>query len=316
MDTRAKALELSELQYSYKSEWLGPNFHALKGITVDVYEGESFGFLGHNGAGKTTSIKCILGLIRPSSGSIKIFGKDWRDTEARQSVGYLPEQPYFYDHLTVREIMEMYAHLTGVPSHLMNSHITEALDLVKVSQKAKSPMRALSKGLTQRVAMAQAIVGKPRLLVLDEPFSGLDPIGRKEFRDLLLHLKSSKTTIFMSSHILSDVEYLCERASIMAYGELKGVYTVKDIPRLSQGTYEIVVRECKGIETRLIELSDSFETREEALKLITTERVKAEKALSLVVSSAAKLESYQFVQGNLEELFVKLVKFDEAGTNS
>ncbi len=223
-----KVLEIKDLSYSYKSEWLGKPYNALKDINLDLHEGECFGFLGHNGAGKTTTIKCILSLTRIKSGSIKIFGKEHSLAASRENVGYLPEQPYFYDYLTVNETMELYATLAGVNNSDLKTAVREALDLVKISSRAKNRMRTLSKGLTQRVAMAQAIVAKPKLLILDEPFSGLDPIGRKEFRELISNLNRSGVAIFMSSHILSDVEDLCGRASIMASGELKGIYNLKD----------------------------------------------------------------------------------------
>ncbi|MBN8550039.1 MAG: ABC transporter ATP-binding protein [Deltaproteobacteria bacterium] len=310
-ENRRKAVEILNLHYSYKSDWTAKRFHAVKGISLDVFEGESFGFLGHNGAGKTTTIKCLLGLIRPTAGQLKIFGTDSRETDSRAAVGYLPEQPYFYDHLTVREIMQMYAQLAGVPSSQRNAAISNALDKVKVSARAKSPMRALSKGLTQRVAMAQAIVALPRLLVLDEPFSGLDPIGRREFKDILVALKKEGTTIFMSSHILSDVEFLCDRASIMAHGEIKSVFELQNLSNLVGGHYELVVARAGDFIEKLRPLCTSLEESPRSIRCTFLEQSDAERALRMTLESSAKVESYEFVQGSLEELFLKLVQFEE-----
>ena len=307
-----KAVEIQNLQYSYKSDWTAKRFHAVKGISVDVFEGESFGFLGHNGAGKTTTIKCLLGLIRPTSGQLKIFGRDSRDTLARAAVGYLPEQPYFYDHLTVTEIMHMYAQLAGVERGSIQAAVTTALDKVKVSARAKSPMRSLSKGLTQRVAMAQAIVARPRLLVLDEPFSGLDPIGRREFKDLLVDLKKDKTTIFMSSHILSDVEFLCDRASIMAHGEIKSVFEIQNLSNLIGGHYELIVTNPGDLVERLRPEAATVELTAHNVRCIFQDQAAAERALRIALERNAKVESYQFMRGNLEDLFIKLVQFEEA----
>lgn len=288
--------------------WLEKRTTALSDLTLDVFEGESFGFLGQNGAGKTTTIKCILGLIQVRSGTVKIFGKDFTDTQARRAIGYLPEQPYFYDYLTVQEIMEMYATLAGVPRCDRHAAITRALDRVQISSRIKSSMRSLSKGLTQRVAMAQAIVADPKLLILDEPFSGLDPIGRKEFRDLLFELKGNGTTIFMSSHILSDVEFLCDRASILARGTLKGVFDLKDMSRESRGSYELLVRDGSHITESLKKICDETILQDRFARFIIGEEKKAHEALKIAVESGAHIESFQFNVEGLEELFVRLVK--------
>lgn len=306
------ALSISGLYYSYKSEWLGPSFEALKDISLEIAAGESFGFLGHNGAGKTTAIKCILGLIQPTRGAIRVFGLPHHEYKARSSVGYLPEQPYFYDHLTVREIMQLYARLSRVPREDRNAAIANALERVKVSSRADSRMRTLSKGLTQRVAMAQAIVGNPRLLLLDEPFSGLDPIGRKEFKDLLVELRRNGTTIFMSSHILGDVEFLCDRVAILGHGSLKGVFDIKDIPQLASGDYQLVVRTESNLDESITGSASSVEEQDRFTRLTFSEKGDAEHALRKALDYGLVVESYQFQQGNLENLFVELVQYDEA----
>jgi ABC-2 type transport system ATP-binding protein len=311
---KTKALEIKNLHYSYKSDWTSAKFQALKGLSLDVFEGESFGFLGHNGAGKTTTIKCLLGLILPRQGELKIFGKAVGDRNARTSVGYLPEQPYFYDHLTVQEIMEMYATLADCPPTEIKAAVARALERVKVSARNKSPMRALSKGLTQRVAMAQAIVADPKLLVLDEPFSGLDPIGRREFKDLLIELKKLGTTIFMSSHILSDVEFLCDRASIMAHGELKGVFDLANISQVTGEHYELTAHASAPVIEQLKSFAKEIEIGLRTVRCTFVDKKTAEQGLKLALEGGAQIESYQAVRGSLEDLFVKLVKFEEAHT--
>jgi ABC-2 type transport system ATP-binding protein len=221
-------LEVNNLNYIYTHEWTRKKQIAVKDLSFKVDRGECFGFLGLNGAGKTTTIKAILGLINPLKGSvIKINGYSHKEVKARSQVGYVPEQPYFYDHLTVNEIMYLYASLSGVPPSVRKEAVVKALKRVKLHERETSRMRTLSKGLTQRVAIAQAIVGDPALLILDEPFSGMDPIGRKEFRDLFLELKGEGKTLLLCSHILSDAEFLCDRGLILANGETKGIVDSK-----------------------------------------------------------------------------------------
>ena len=302
------AIEIQDLSYAYRSHWLVHTIPGVNGLSLTVHPGESFGFLGHNGAGKTTTIKCLLGLVRPRAGRIKLFGVDARSVASRRLVGYLPEQPYFYDHLSVTELMEMYAVLSEVPRRDRAQRIAEALELTGISGRSKSPMRSLSKGLTQRVAMAQAIVHRPRLLVLDEPFSGLDPIGRKEFVALLLHLKAAGTTIFMSSHILSDVEFLCERVSILKNGTLKGVFELQNLSAMLQGQYELVL---DAGAARCVELGGAPQPQGNVTRIMFGERAAAEAALAKAISAGLRVESYQFVHGGLEELFVRLVQEEQ-----
>ena len=305
MNSKQLALQIRDIRYQYKSQWTFAASPGLKGFSLEVAEGESFGFLGHNGAGKTTTIKSILGLIRLSSGAINIFGLDSRKTAARKQVGYLPEQPYFYDHLSVREIIEMYSELVGV-----SGKTTKVIERLGLSDKQHAPMRSLSKGLVQRVAMAQAIVGEPRLLILDEPFSGLDPLGRKEFIDLIFDLKRSGTTIFMSSHILSDVEHLCDRASILVKGELKAVFDLKSPPpELAGGVFSLeLVDVPETHKTALVQNAIEHRFDGDLLRIKFAERAQAEQALAQAVSSKIKVHKFDFERNSLQDVFVKLTK--------
>jgi len=173
------ALEINNLSFNYRNNWGLKSLRGISEITLTVKPGETFGFLGHNGGGKTTTIKCLLNLLIPDSGKIKIFGIDATDKNARASVGYLSEQPYFYDHLTVKETLELFAALSGIVGATARTRINRVIELLQLGDRKKSPLRHLSKGWTQRVGLAQALIGEPKLLILDEPFSGLDPIGRK-----------------------------------------------------------------------------------------------------------------------------------------
>ena len=302
------ALTIENLSYAYRGNWSIKRKPALYNLSLEIQQGESFGFLGHNGAGKTTTIKCILNLVRPTAGSIKIFGQDAHQTRSRTVIGYLPEQPYFYDNLTVAELMSLYATLAGIPSTNREQCISKALNRVGISSRSKSPMRSLSKGLMQRVAMAQAIVAGPKLLILDEPFSGLDPIGRREFRDLLLELHQAGTTLFMSSHILSDVELLCNRVSIMVQGELRGVYKVSDIPSSKAATFELIVSGQHTAQDSLVKLATDTRKRDSSISYIFNDRAKAESALRLALEMGASIESFEAHRPSLEDLFIGLAQ--------
>jgi ABC-2 type transport system ATP-binding protein len=192
----------------------------LHGISFAVKEGEIFGFVGPNGAGKTTTLKILMGLIRATAGNASILGCDVRETAFRRHVGFLPENPYFYDFLTGREILAFYARLSGVPRARVAARVETLLDWVGLSHAADARLRTYSKGMLQRTGIAQALVHDPSVVFLDEPMSGLDPIGRKEIRDLILRLRAEGKTVFMNTHILSDVEMVCDRVAIIVQGEI------------------------------------------------------------------------------------------------
>jgi len=301
------AISIKDLSYDYPNHWLGRATPALKNINLEVTRGESFGFLGHNGAGKTTTIKCLLGLVRPKSGSSEIFGESSLLPKSRIKVGYLPEQPYFYDHLTVAELVEMYAVLAGVESHQRSSAVLGALKTLKIENRAGSKLRSLSKGLMQRVGMAQAIVAKPELLILDEPFSGLDPIGRRDFRELLLGLKSQGTTLFICSHILGDVENLCERASIMVAGELKRSLKMADLSEGYERSFELILAQSPGDATDYPEASSTERFATGGVRLVYSNEQAARAALSKSLDSGVAVESFHKLNASLEDLFIQTV---------
>jgi ABC-2 type transport system ATP-binding protein len=192
----------------------------LHGISFDVHDGEIFGFVGPNGAGKTTTLKVLMGLIRATAGEASVLGCDVRETQFRRHIGFLPENPYFYDYLTGREILTFYARLSGVARSRRSEQVAMLLDWVGLSEAADARLRTYSKGMLQRVGIAQALVHDPKVVFLDEPMSGLDPIGRKEVRDLILRLRAEGKTVFMNTHILSDVEMVCDRVAIIVGGRI------------------------------------------------------------------------------------------------
>ncbi|KZL48884.1 multidrug ABC transporter ATP-binding protein [Nodularia spumigena CENA596] len=202
--------------------WLNQKVLSLKSCSVQVYKGETFGLLGPNGAGKTTLLKLLLGIIRPSSGKGLLLGKPLGDRHTKQLVGYLPENPYLYDYLTGWEFLQLAAGLFQIPQSVQRQRIPELLDLVGLSlaDARKKQMRRYSKGMLQRVGMAQALINDPELIFLDEPMSGLDPLGRYQMREIILSLKAAGKTIFFNSHVLSEVEQICDRIAILSKGEV------------------------------------------------------------------------------------------------
>lgn len=224
------ALEIQGLAKDYAvGFWKKTSRTALKPLHLNVSQGETFGFLGPNGAGKTTTLKLLMGIIFPTSGTATILGRDIADPEVKRKVGFLPEQPYFYDYLSAPELLDYYARLSGVfAADARQKRIAELLERVGLQDVGNKQLRKFSKGMLQRVGIAQAIIHDPEIVFLDEPMSGLDPVGRHDVRELIQHLKDQGKTIFFSTHILSDAEALCDRVGIIHKGELRGVGVVND----------------------------------------------------------------------------------------
>src|ERR1700724_1464251 len=235
------AIEILGLEKTY---WVGfwrkhPK-RALHPLHLTIEEGEIFGFLGPNGAGKTTTLKMLMGLVFPTSGSARLLGRDWTDPEVKAQIGFLPEQPYFYDYLTAHELLDYYAQLSGVPARDRQHRIDEALQRVGLTDVKGVQLRKFSKGMLQRAGIAQAILHDPNLVFFDEPMSGLDPLGRREVRDLMEQLKQEGKTVFFSTHILSDAEALCDRVAIIHQGELRAVGAVAELTSSVQGKVEVI----------------------------------------------------------------------------
>lgn len=229
---RPLVVQTESLTKAYRTGfWLNQKVSSLKGCSLSVYQGETFGLLGPNGAGKTTLLKILLGIIRPVSGRAILLGKPAGDRSIKQRIGYLPENPYFYDFLTGWEFLQYTAGLFDLPRKVQRQRIPELLDLVGLSRSAarKKQMRQYSKGMLQRVGMAQALINNPEVVFLDEPMSGLDPIGRYQVREIILSLKNQGKTIFFNSHILSDVEIICDRVALLDQGEVITAGTMTEL---------------------------------------------------------------------------------------
>ncbi|HMO01650.1 MAG TPA: ABC transporter ATP-binding protein [Oligoflexia bacterium] len=303
-----KPLKIEYLTYVYRSDFLRLKRCAVSELSLEVENGEIFGLLGPNGAGKTTTIKGVLNLIRPTKGRIEIFGKNSRWSDARQKVGYLSEQPYFYDYLTVREILTMYGTLVGLSGANLKSEVKRTLRLVRLEDRIDSKMRSLSKGLTQRVAMAQAILNRPSLVILDEPFSGLDPIGRREFRELILKLRDDGASIIISTHVLSDVELLCDCAAILVKGKLRGIFNIGDLPKGEAQSYElVVVDQVNQAIPKEFEVAEEQKKHHQLLILKFKEEESARLALTAAINKNLSVVSFNPITPSFEDHFVKIV---------
>jgi ABC-2 type transport system ATP-binding protein len=217
-------------------------FPAVRGLDLEVPRGESFGLLGPNGAGKTTTLKMLLGLLRPDQGEIELLGGPPSDPAARARVGYLPEHPYFYDYLTAEEFLDFYGRLQGIPGYERGKRVRETLMRVGLAGRERTALRKFSKGMIQRLGLAQAIQHDPDLVILDEPMSGLDPVGRREVRDLILSLRERGKTVFFSSHILQDAEMVCDRVAILKQGRLRSVGRLDDLVKNRVRWFEVEIR--------------------------------------------------------------------------
>jgi ABC-2 type transport system ATP-binding protein len=235
------AIEILGLEKTYSvGFWRKRPKRALSPLHLTVEDGEIFGFLGPNGAGKTTTLKLLMGLVFPTAGSARILGRDWTDPQVKAQIGFLPEQPYFYDYLTAHELLEYYGQLSGVPAKQRKQRVEQVLQQVGLRDVQGVQLRKFSKGMLQRVGIGQAILHDPKLVFFDEPMSGLDPVGRREVRDLMAQLKREGKTVFFSTHILSDAETLCDRVAIIHKGELRGVGAVEDLTSSVQGKVEVI----------------------------------------------------------------------------
>jgi len=223
-------IQIEHLHKTYRSGFLMKPKLALKDVSLHVEPGQIYGFIGPNGAGKSTTIKVLTGLLNFDSGKVLVNGISPRDVKSRSFIGYSPEQPYFYDYLTGRELLQFYGKLVGLEGNLLNERITWALQLLHADKDwIDRRLRSYSKGMMQRVGIAQAILGKPKLLILDEPMSGLDPMGRRDVREAILELNRDGVTIFYSSHLLSDVESISHRVAMIVDGRIVREGTVDEI---------------------------------------------------------------------------------------
>jgi ABC-2 type transport system ATP-binding protein len=237
------AIEIFGLEKTYSvGFWRKRPKRALHPLHLTIEDGEIFGFLGPNGAGKTTTLKMLMGLVFPSGGSARILGMELDDPRMKAQIGFLPEQPYFYDYLTAHELLTYYGQLSGVDSRQLSRKVDSTLERVGLRDATNVQLRKFSKGMLQRAGIAQAILHDPKVVFLDEPMSGLDPMGRREVRSLIEQLKAEGKTVFFSTHILSDAEALCDRVAVINLGQLRGVGEVAELTSGVHGKVEIVWR--------------------------------------------------------------------------
>jgi ABC-2 type transport system ATP-binding protein len=305
------AIEIEGLSKDYPTGFLHlKKVRALDGLSLTVERGEVFGFLGGNGAGKTTAIKILMRLMTPTAGAVHILGHDTNDHWVRARIGYLPEQPYFYDYLTARELLEYCAELFGYSRADRRARAVELLRRVQLDEAAwNRQLRKFSKGMLQRVGLAQALVNDPELVVLDEPMSGLDPIGRRQVRDLIAGLRHTGVTVFFSSHIIADIEVLCDRVAILHKGRLAHLGRLEELRSRedSGGHLEITVEGAAVpvLEDALRKVEGAQVTATPAgARIDVPSEIMVDQALEAARTCGARLVSVQPVRQSLEELFV------------
>ncbi len=300
------AIETENLTKDYAvGFWRKRMRRSLDHLSLRVEEGEIFGFLGPNGAGKTTTLKLLMGLIFPTEGTARIQGRSIDDVAMHADIGYLPEQPYFYDYLTARELLDYYARFSGFSREQRNERVNRFLELVGLTAAADVQLRKFSKGMLQRAGIAQAIIHDPKVVFLDEPMSGLDAIGRREVRDIILKLKKEGRTVFFSTHILSDAELLCDRVAVLVNGKLQGVGAPGEIVSIEVQGMEILF-EMPQDRTIPAALSAKAETMGARCRVEVAES-ELYAALDHLHSAGARILSVAQVRPTLEDYFLRLV---------
>jgi ABC-2 type transport system ATP-binding protein len=305
------AIEITGLTKDfYIGFWRKRPWRALDSLSLQVERGEVFGFLGHNGAGKTTTLKLLNGIIFPTAGSATILGKPIGQPETFLSLGYLPENPYFYDYLTATELLDYFARFYSMTASERSRRRDAVLDQVGLVNFRKWPLRKFSKGMLQRLGIAQAILHEPEIVLLDEPMSGLDPMGRREVRNLISQLKAAGKTVFFSTHILSDAEALCDRIAILSRGKLVGVGQVSELLRQRAG-FEVVL-ESSILTPELRSVLESISTKPAVVSGIQIRLEIAEqnlpKLLSLCDQQQFRLVSLNPLHVSLEDYYAELLQ--------
>src|SRR6202166_688171 len=306
------AIEIENLTKDYPYGFLHlKKKRSLEGLTMQVESGEVFGFLGPNGAGKSTTIKLLVGLIFPDAGSARILGKSITDIEMHRDIGYLPEQPYFYDYLTAAEVLDYFARFHDFTAADRKDRVQRMLKKVGLESAGRIQLRKYSKGMLQRVGLAQAILHDPAVVVLDEPMSGLDPVGRREVRDIILELKKQGRTVLFSTHILSDAEMLCDRVGVIVGGKLRGVGAPDEIVGIKAQGMEILfeyVGDTPGAASTLLEKA----TRTGNRYRLHVEEDELYPTIETLRETGARILSVTQMKASLEEYFMHLIAADRA----
>lgn len=311
----SKIIEIENLSKDYEvGFWKKKKVRALDNLNLQVEGGQIFGFLGGNGAGKTTTIKILMSLMFPTTGTARILGSDISDVKMHRRIGYCPENPYFYDYLKASELMNYFGELFGLDSVKRKQKTAELLTRVGLDEKDwNKQLRKFSKGMLQRVGLAQSLINEPEIVFLDEPMSGLDPIGRREIRELISDLRDKGTTVFMSTHILSDIEALCDNVAILRNGKLAATGNLTDLLSNSgeKQSFEITVKgvAAESLKTSIGEVAGlSFAAKPNGANINVSDEKDIEKVLQATHKAGGNLVSIQPVRQSLEELFVKETK--------
>jgi ABC-2 type transport system ATP-binding protein len=302
-------ISVTRLSKTYRTGLRMKRVQALNDISLEVEKGEIFGFLGPNGAGKTTLIKILMGLTEPTSGTALVLGRAPRDAAAKARLGFLPESPYFYDHLTAREFLGLAARLSSVPKSEAEGRVTGLLRQLRMEKSADIQMRGFSRGMLQRMGIAQALVADPELVVLDEPMGGLDPIGRKEFRDIIVDLRERGKTVFFSTHILSDVEMICDRVGIVIEGRMVEVGRLSEILTGDVESIEVTVKGVTGKTQKILERVSQHSLKSGNELLLT---VRNEEDVDKIMAIGREVGSFRVVgivpqRRTLEDYFMEHV---------
>jgi len=300
-------IEIENLTKDYETGfWRKRKVRALDGLSLTVESGQIFGFLGANGAGKTTTLKVLMRLIYPTAGAARILGRDINDIAMHFRIGYLPENPYFYDYLTAREFLHYCGELFGLDRATREQRTNELLTRVNLETKGwDRQLRKFSKGMLQRVGLAQALINDPEVVFLDEPMSGLDPVGRREVRDLIAALRTDGKTVFMCSHILSDIEVLCDNVAILKHGRLAHAGSLAELRAGETNMFEVIAT---GADPEVLEKQlgggATVTTTASGLRIEVANEAEVDAVIAALRQASGKLVSVQPVRQSLEELFL------------
>ena len=307
-------LELHGIHKSFRTGFLGVRTPVLKGLDLSVEAGQVYGFLGHNGAGKSTTMKVILGLLKPDAGRVVVFGKDGATRDTRSRIGYLGEEVGLYPHNTADEALELLAALFRIPRAQARARSHELINLVGLGDKRAMKIKHYSKGMRQRLGIATALINDPDVLLLDEPYSGLDPIGRKDLRELLVAMKNQGKTILMSSHIVPDVEAVCDVVGILSGGKIARVMNLHEVYAGETGAVEVTIA---GVDRRRLQAGDYGGTEVFAKDNLMIVRCEGDRKLQNLIadvySSQGHVVEVKPLRTRLEDVFVDAMRSADAG---
>lgn len=312
-----KILEVESLSKDYRQHFWLPKRRVLHSVSFDVMQGEIFGFLGPNGSGKSTTIKILLEIIFPSGGSAKLFGRPVGEKAVKKRLGFLPENPYFHEFLSADHFLRFHGLLSGMDAFLLEKRIPEVLELVGMKGTNKILLRNFSKGMLQRIGLAQAIIHDPELVILDEPMTGLDPLGRKEVRDLMMELKRQGKTVFFSTHILADVEAICDRVAILNKGRLLSCGSLRDLISVDTKYVDMTWTGCSDEAAQYFKTLDSQLTQQadqvylklypQAGEATSAFELRVQTVISKATAMKASLHYLSPKKDTLEDVFLKQV---------